>query len=262
MSVKAIINKIAESVKDSHLLAIFDRDGTLVPINSDPNAAILDSGVLKLLLTLDSLPNIKVAILSARDLEELSHDFENNDLILGGNYGMELRVPNRELWKEPNALRARGILLKVKSELQKRLPEETQVILEDHQLTLCLHWHLVPLAHRDKVHGSMALLKKKYAQLVFKTLPTSYEIWPAVEWDKSFGLIQMTAMLETNLNKCLLLYFGDSDSDEPAFAWVNSHGGITVRVGKNEASMAQFDVGSTEEVKEILKLLIANKKKS
>ena len=70
--------------------------------------------------------------------------------------------------------------------------------------------------------------------------------------------MQMRLMLEINLDKCLILYIGDSDSDEPAFAWVNNHQGITVRVGQSTESTAQFSVKSPKEVREILKLLIDN----
>jgi len=258
MSINLIINKVAESIKDRHLFAIFDRDGTLVPIISDPDRAILHNDVLELLLKLDSLPNTRVAILSARDLAQLRHDFKNNDLILGGNYGMELLVPNQMSWIEPKAVQSRNLLLAAKRELEEQLPEETQVILEDKQLTLCLHWHLTPSEYREKVHSCIKLLKTKYSGLLFKALTTSYEIWPYMQWDKSNGLIQIASILKLDLDECLILYIGDSDSDEPAFAWVNNHQGITVRVGQSAESIAQFSVKSPKEVKEILKLLIAN----
>jgi trehalose-6-phosphatase len=169
---------------------------------------------------------------------------------------MEQLIPNKAPWIQPNAVMSRTLLLEVKSELEKSLSEQTQVILEDHQLILCLHWHLTPLEDREKVHSCIKILKEKYSGLLFKTLPTSYEVWPSLQWDKSNGLIQMAVLTGLDLDKVLILYIGDSDSDEPAFKWVNKQQGITVRVGLSSQSSAQFKINSQKEVEDILKMLI------
>ncbi len=57
-------------------------------------------------------------------------------------------------------------------------------------------------------------------------------------------------MLEMNLDKSVILYIGDSASDEPAFEWVNNHQGISVRVGKDAKSIAQFEINTPKEVEE------------
>ncbi len=119
MSVKLIVNKIADQLKNRHLLAVFDRDGTLVPINPDPSAAILQEHIRNLLLDLNSLPNTQVAILSARGIEGLDKDFSIHNLTLAGNYGMEVLLPNKKYFAQSIATQYKDRVLQAKVELQQ-----------------------------------------------------------------------------------------------------------------------------------------------
>jgi trehalose-phosphatase len=258
MSTKQIAEKIITELKTRQLFAIFDRDGTLVPINPDPKATILQDPMRRALIKLNALPNVKVAILSARHLGELNEDFKKGELILSGNYGMELSLPGHKDWLLPDALKARDSLLKAKEYLQTNLPDQTKVILEDHLLVLCLHWHLTPAQYIKSVHKSIEKLKGEHPELFYKTLPTSYEVWPAVKWDKSNGLEHIFSASNCDPKTVLILYIGDSDSDEPAFEWTNKHKGISVRISSNEvSSAAQFKIAGPHDVQEILELLVS-----
>lgn len=255
MLIEQITQAILAELRSKTLLAVFDRDGTLVPINPDPAAAIMHDSIRNLLLDLNKFANSRVAILSARDLGELGNDFPASDLILAGNYGLEILLPTKQRWVKDIALKSRHFLLQAKKDVQERLPVSTKIILEDHELILCLHWHLTPPEHRNKVHDCVAILKKKYTNLLFKALPTSYEVWPSLRWDKSHGLQQIVDMINCKPKLELLLYIGDSDSDEPAFEWVNKHNGISIRVGSSPNSHARYYLKSTEEVEQLIKNL-------
>jgi trehalose-6-phosphatase len=102
------------------------------------------------------------------------------------------------------------------------------------------------------------MLKDKHPELFYKILPTSYEVWPPLEWDKSNGLEQIFLANKWDLNDALVLYMGDSDSDEPAFNWTNKHKGISIRISPDKVkSQAQFRIAGPKDVQEIVELLIA-----
>lgn len=257
MSVEKIIEALKDRLKNKNLFAVFDRDGTLVPLNPRPEAAILEDDVKELLINLNSSPNTKVAILSARDLKQLRHDFKDIELILAGNYGLELILPNQEQWVQQTAVDSRERLLEAKNEIQKLVIEDSSLILEDHRLVLCLHWHLTPSERQDKVHQNIRVLKAKFGDLLFKALPTSYEIWPNIVWDKSNGLQQIISQLALDLNRTLILYVGDSEADEPAFRLINDQHGVTIRVGSDSPSTAEFHIELTN-VKALLRTLLTH----
>jgi trehalose-6-phosphatase len=62
--------------------------------------------------------------------------------------------------------------------------------------------------------------------------------------------------LKFDWRKYLPLYVGDSASDEVAFDWVNKRQGISVNVGKERLSAAQFYIESPDTAVKFLKQLI------
>jgi len=257
MSLDSLINRIRMQLKKRALFAIFDRDGTLVPYNPIPEKAIFAQSVKNLLLDLAGCPRTLVGILSARDLRQLVRDFAQQELILAGNYGMEINFPNREQnFVNKIAISSRPLLDAAKKMIIENLPSETRTILEDHQLTLCLHWHLTPDQHLKKVQDLISELKHSLPELFVHSLPTSYEIWPAIKWDKACGLSEIERILRIDWQHWLPLYAGDSPSDEPAFKWVNDRQGISLHVGRQNESIAEYQIESPAQMTEFLAELV------
>jgi trehalose 6-phosphate phosphatase len=256
MSIDSIINKIDTQLRKRSLFAVFDRDGTLVPFNPSPEKAIFSASVKYLLQDLAACPRVSVALLSARDLGQLSNDFDKQDLILAGNYGMEISFPDRQNFVNEIAASSRPLLSSAKEKIEEKLSPETKTILEDHGLTLCLHWHLTPAEHLGLVHSVVSELKHSFPKLIFRTLPTSYEIWPPVKWDKACGLDELERILQINWQDWFPLYAGDSRSDEAAFKWVNDRQGISLHIGADSESAAQLQIESPAQMAEFLKKLV------
>jgi len=256
MSIDALINRISIELSKRSLFAIFDRDGTLVPFNPYPDKAIFAAPVKNLLQDLAACPRVSVAMLSARDLGQLSSDFDKQDLILAGNYGMEISFPDKQNVVNSTAASSRPLLSAAKDKIQEKVPPEAQTILEDHGLTLCLHWHLTPAKHLDLVHNIVSELKHLFPELIFRALPTSYEIWPPIKWDKAYGLDEMERILQIDWQDWVPLYAGDSRSDEPAFKWVNDRQGISIYIGTDNGSTAKFQIESPAQMPEFLAKLV------
>jgi trehalose-phosphatase len=253
---EALIKNIKTQLDSRALFAVFDRDGTLVPYNSDPKKAVLSPDVKKLLQELANCQYVTTAILSARDIQQLRIDFGEANIILAGNYGMEIIFSDKSSFVLNAASSARPLLEKTKEKLQQLLSSNSKTILEDHGLTLCLHWHLTPPDQIENVHNTVQQVQDTLTGLTWRKLPTSYEIWPAVSWGKAHGLDEIARVLKIDWHKCFVLYAGDSTSDEDAFDWVNQHHGISVNVGKNRPSAAQFNIDSPAGAAELLKQLV------
>jgi trehalose 6-phosphate phosphatase len=256
MNVTDVIGLINELLQGRHLFVVLDRDGTLTPIVQDPDQSRIDESILDSIFALADFPTVDVAILSARGCIGLKNDFGDDRLILAGNYGIEIFRADDIDFVHPTAHHAEPRLQEVKAALIDLTGADTNAMLEDHIYSLCLHWHLTPEDHLDKVHDRIASLKKKYCHLDFKDMPTSYEVQPPIDWDKSFGIEQLQLITGYSPDESLYLYAGDTDSDEPAFRWVNLHGGITVRVGETEKTHARFRLSSPDQVGQLLSQLI------
>jgi trehalose-phosphatase len=257
MPLDTLIERIKTQLNKRALFAIFDRDGTLVPYNPIPEKAIFAEAVKNLLLDLAACPSTLVAILSARDLRQLGTDFEQQQLILAGNYGMEINFPDSgQNFVNEIAVSSRPLLDAAKQMILENLPAEARTILEDHQLTLCLHWHLTPAEHLKKVQDLISELKHSLPELSVHPLPTSYEIWPAIKWDKACGLSEIERILHIDWQHWLPLYAGDSQSDEPAFKWVNDRQGISLHVGQQNQSIAEYQIESPAQMAELLAELV------
>lgn len=229
-----------EALKCRPLLVAFDRDGTLVPICDHPAEAIPAKEVTLSIAKLSNIPEVATAIVSARSVSNLSLDFDNGKTILAGNYGLEIKFPDKSNYLHPEADRRRNDIAHIKSTLKSLIPQETKVIVDDNVYSLCLHWHLTPDSQRASVHTIVEGLKNQFSQLLWRQGPTSYEILPNTSWTKANALALIYQYLTKRMKPELSIYFGDSEHDEHAFQWINAISGISVRVGyepKSEASL-------------------------
>lgn len=237
----------------SKCFIIFDRDGTLTPISPDPRNSEIEPPIKEAIKELNSIDGIQVAILSARGLQDLRRDFPSSEIILSGNYGLEIQGPNGESFFHPLAIQARPILKKAKEDLSKAFSAaEIGVILEDHEFSVCIHWHKTKIEERETLDRIINNCRKSYPSLTFNALPTSYEISTVANWNKSNGLDKTLELAGFTKEETFLLYAGDSGPDEPAYDWINSHGaGISIHIGESK-SRARFSLAHPSVLHELI----------
>jgi len=254
VELNAFINLLAET----KVFIGFDRDGTLVPYADHPDEALLDECVKLQLEKLSLLPNITVAIISARSIAQLGRDMFGcaDRMILAGNYGLEISFPDHKEFLHPDAVRLKRTLRKLKIELFKKLPPLGSVILEDHGLSLCVHYHRAQMHERREIIAAVTTFAKLYSELTFINLPTSFEIMPAQNWNKGSALDIIEGKIGFDEDDWRLLYFGDSVSDEPAFSWINNRGGISVRIGDAKVTESSLQMNSCADLIGLLNMAI------
>ncbi|MBU6453521.1 MAG: hypothetical protein KGS72_17210 [Cyanobacteria bacterium REEB67] len=244
-----------------------DRDGTLVPISSVPAEALLPQATANLVAALAAAPLSPsseggpasgnsashsqgyAVIVSARGLAGLKEEFDASKLILAGNYGLEISFPSGRQIIHPDAAAALPELAAVSTILKQEIAANPLLLLDDHNYSLCLHYHRLPGELHDGLHANMEVLANKFARLKFRKLPTSIEVVPPVVWDKGYALDliaseikgEIQAKVNAGLNAAinpLYMAFGDSHADEPMFAWVNKHQGLSFNVGSRQSEEA------------------------
>jgi trehalose 6-phosphate phosphatase len=235
---KAVYDALKELSSGNCVIAL-DRDGTLVPYADRPEEAQVTPELREVLHKLAAEPGVYVAIVSARSVAQLRADFDSSKIILAGNYGVEVMLPDGRFLVQPQAVDAVPSLKAVRDDLFTRIDRRCGAILEDHGYSLCLHWHRVPLSQREQLHDAVRQVADLYPSVRFRTLPTSYEVLPDFAWDKGMALASIDSYLETDAS---FFFAGDSHADTPAFRWIDEHDGVSVRVGLPERLGAQFTV--------------------
>jgi trehalose 6-phosphate phosphatase len=242
--------------RNDPLFVALDRDGTLVPYADRSEEAIMTEAVRQIIDDLAALPNLVLAIVSARGIVDLKNDLLDPGVILAGNYGLEILFANGQLEIQPGATKAGPLLEQVRLKLTELAKELSGSILEDHIYSLCFHWHLVAEEQRPYLHSFFANFKDQLDSSIYmKVLPTSYEFVPNLDWDKSHALQRITDYLGLTPHSCLNLYIGDTESDEPAFTWVNRYSGVSIRVGTQIKTAANFVLPAPKNVAHFLKRL-------
>lgn len=260
--------KHRSALASSPLFAVFDRDGTLVPICSDPLNAPVHADTSRLLNELALCADTKVAVLSARSCSQLTADFTAVSIIRAGNYGLEIAAPDDRSFMHPAALASRGRVAEVKSRLRQRFDSSTRIIIEDHALSLCLHYHLAAPIDRQRLLLTCDALKAEYPDLYFRQMPTSTEVLPSVPWDKAMAMerldliVRESDRIEDRRHEFTYFFGGDSAADEPAIRWANDRNGITVVVGADKASCALYTIESPESLLQLIEDIIAARRQS
>jgi len=245
-------------------LLAFDRDGTLAPFTVDPAASRVPPETVQALDALARMPNTHIAIVSARPIPFLKNDFGDAPLTLAGNYGMEI------LYAEENERHVqvgdhhRESIAALRDKLREIVTPAARTILEDHELTICLHYHLTPADMMGEIESEVEAAFNQVPHLRRRRLQTSIEFMPDFDWHKGLGLANVAEHYElTNsaIDDSFFMFAGDSEADEPGFDYVLNRGGIAVRVGKHWMGKPDYLCDNPENTHDLIERLLKVRKK-
>lgn len=228
-----IPEQFLEAVSDSHVLICLDRDGTLAPITECPEDSKVPESTKCLLQEMSDSAGISVCFVSARSIDFLKNDLSIAGAIYAGNYGLEIQKGDGARWVHPAAEAARLSLQKLFLEIQSQFSPAYHLDLENHQFSLCLHYHRTAAELRPEVASWVKTQVSKYSDVVLHASPTSWEILPALPWTKADALNHIVRSFADL--PLAVFYAGDSGFDEPAMKYVNElRNGLSVRICKSE----------------------------
>jgi trehalose 6-phosphate phosphatase len=234
------------------ILLLTDYDGTLTPIVSRPELAVLNKSVRKLLLFISRKRRFEVGILSGRSIAQLKNLIGLEGIIYSGNHGFEIEFGGKIL-VPPEARKAAATLQKIYRSLSKRFSNNRQVIIEDKGVAVALHYRLL------KSPAEIKKLKKMFKDIVGPYLTDKkvqvisgkkvLEVQPFSGMDKATALRWIVSRF--GKKKTLVIYLGDDLADEGAFS-VMGKKEISIFVGKKKRSKARYFLKNTGEVEKFL----------
>ena len=232
------------------LLVALDFDGTLAPIVAHPECARIPEPTLDTLWRLLDSGRVAIAILSGRQLTDLSSRVEL-PAILSGNHGLEIAGEGLR-FVHPVAHERAALVNEAVTLLQQSIACWPGAWVEHKGLTATVHFRNVARSHQYGVAmGVRGTLARFGASLGMRAGKCSLEIHPRVGWNKGSAIGHIRR--ELNLEDSPVLCMGDDATDETMFRVLPGH--VTVCVGQCVRSGAAYHVPDVHAVGHALRTL-------
>jgi trehalose 6-phosphate phosphatase len=225
---------------DSRVLLAFDFDGTLAPIVNRPEAAVMGRRTARLLAQLAAL--YPCVVVSGRALADVKQRLAGVRLrAVRGNHGME---------PGPGLAAARQRALRWRARLAARLPDVPGIAVEAKGPSLAIHYRgtRTPAAARRAILAAVRELpgvRILEGKMVVNLVPVNAP-------HKGTAVLALARRLGCQA----IIYIGDDDNDEDAFALIDEAHFLGIRVGRSGRSRAGYFVRSRAEVDALLGLLV------
>jgi trehalose 6-phosphate phosphatase len=238
---------LADRLADADRLALcLDFDGTLAPIVEDPDAAGLPARTESAVEALADRPDVDLAVVSGRGLEDLREKVDVDGLALAGNHGLEIDRDG-DRWTHPDVDPA--ALERVRAAVADRVASIEGCHVEDKRLTATVHVRQAAV-DPDEVRPIVESAVGDEAGFEVTDGRQIVEIRPDVAWHKGDAVRELVA------EDAGTIYVGDDVTDEDAFHALGDlpHGGTGVLVG-DRPSAAAFRVHDVDGVRAFLEWL-------
>jgi len=251
----------ADTRAASHVLLLSDYDGTLTPIVSRPEEAVLAPEAREQLCTLAKNPAFSVGIISGRSLTEIKTMVGINGIYYAGNHGLEIDGPGLS-FVSPVAEAAQAEIKELVRRLSAKLDNIEGVIIEDKGLSLSVHYRLVKKGEETRVAEIFQQITSPLLREGKIRVTSGKKVWearPPIDWHKGNAVETIRRKIEEllKLEQVLTIYLGDDTTDEDAFMVVQHPQGWSIFVGEeNSASSAEYFLSSTVEVMVFLSRLL------
>lgn len=242
---------LADGLTTQHPAVFFDFDGTLSDIVEDPDSAVPAAGASEALQALAA--QCPVAVLSGRDLADVSERVGLAGIWYAGSHGFELTAPDGTHHQNEAASAAIPVLERAAVELREKLGSIPGVVVEHKRFGVAVHYRNAP---RDRVGETAAAVRTAGQRLGLRvtTGREVIELRPDIDWDKGKTLRWVLDHLDRGDSGSLVpIYLGDDITDEDAFDAVRADG-IPILVRHNDdgdrATAALFALDNPAQVSE------------
>lgn len=192
----------------------FDFDGTLSDIVEDPDAAWLAPGALEALQKLAA--RCPIAVLSGRDLADVTQRVGLPGIWYAGSHGFELTAPDGTHHQNDAAAAAIPVLKQAAAELRQQLGPFPGVVVEHKRFGVAVHYRNAARDRVGEVAAAVRTAEQRHALRV-TTGREVIELRPDVDWDKGKTLLWVLDHLPHSGSAPLVpIYLGDDITDEDA----------------------------------------------
>ena len=233
-------------------LAIFlDYDGTLTPIVSQPDQAVLMDSTRAILRTLAA--KMPVAILSGRELKDVSRRVSIDGIVYAGSHGFDIAGP-RGLRRQ-EATEFLPALDAAEKELHEKLAGMAGALIERKCFSIATHYRNVDETEVPRIEAALSEITERHRKLRRIDGKKVYELLPDINWDKGKAVLWLLENLGLERPKVRPIYIGDDRTDEDAFRALEQRGAGILVSEEPRATAASYSLRDPSEVERFLREL-------
>ena len=255
------LDEIAERVEGAERLYVAaDFDGTLAPIVSHPDRAVIPPRTRRALVALGGLTRVRIAVLSGRSLADLARRARLPGVFLSGVSGLETLSASGAL--RIHLPRGRGLPASLRPQVIAWCRAFRGAWVEDKRYAVALHYRAVAARRQPAFEAGVRLLVRRHPGVQLEHGKRVFDLRPAITWSKADALgvwlhgarawfsprvSRLPGRRASRKARALLVYVGDDTNDEPAYVWVRRRLGVSIAVGRR-ATRAEYGVASPRHV--------------
>ena len=244
-------------MNSNHIFLFLDYDGTLVFFKQKPTDVRTPRHIQNIIRQLIKNKKVTVIIVTGRPLKEIRKLLHIQGLSFIALHGLSIKTPNEPQYNWEQATHARTLVKAIKDDMQQKLKDEKRAFLEDKELTIVLHYRLLP---SNKVHPLREAFKRTVQAIDKKKMLEIINGAKVIEarpkgWNKGTA-VGLFLVRHEQRKKILPIYIGDDFTDEDAFRTFRKKG-ITIHVANasKRKTTAQYWVNDPDEVFSFLQFL-------
>lgn len=256
---------IAERLAGRPFVALLDIDGTLAPIASRPEGAVVPADTRQVVAALAALPKAIVVAVSGRAAHDAARVLGVPGAWIIGNHGLEIAPPDGPprplLDLEPYV----APLASARDEMRAFAAAHAGVIIEDKRWTLSVHYRLANAVVVDSVVRATKAIAERLG--LRATLGRRVvEIRPPVAVDKGTASVDLLRRVSALGPNASVFCAGDDRTDEDMFRGVRAANAraVTVRVASDDdspdrardESSAELTVATPDALREMLAAIV------
>lgn len=235
------------------IIFFLDYDGTLTPIVSRPDLAVLSPAAREVLTELSRC--CTVAIVSGRRREDVEKLVGVSGLFYAGSHGFDIRGRDTAMIY-PEAARVIPLIETATKDVSRHTRAMKGVLVEEKTFSVAIHYRLAAEAIISDLRRIVEDAVGQHALLRILEGKKVFEIMPAVDWNKGRAVRWIMETLGIGWQEATTVYIGDDTTDEDAFRTVRTRGiGILVAQSDQE-SAADFRLADPEAVYSFFKEII------
>lgn len=229
-------------------LALFlDIDGTLVPLAADPASVRPSPKLPDLLRNASARLGGALALVSGREIESIDQVTGRAIHYLAGSHGAEFRLgPDQPVLRTGPQPDLSGLV----AEITQATEAWQGVLIEPKRAGIAVHYRLAPHCAED-IRGLLARLLALDGRADL-TLLQGDHVLEVRSPAHNKGAAVRRLMAQKPFQGKRPIFIGDDVTDEDGFAAAMSLGGGAVIVGPRRPTLAEAELGSTEDVLELL----------
>ena len=236
---------VAAAVSFQDCALFLDFDGTLAPLQDDPDAVALPGGGAEVLRALNMALNGALVLISGRDIRDLSRRTPV-DILRAGGHGLEVCLPGELPLTEMAAIDPT-----LKARVEAVTAPHPGVRVEDKGPVFAVHFRQNPSAEADLLQALQALAaevpdyKAQHGKMVIELKPTH----------ANKGIALASLMQSPPFEGRTPIMVGDDTTDEDAMRTATELGGFGIKVGDGE-TCAKFRLRDPDAVWDWLRRLV------